>query len=168
MSIEVFVVCSVCDDDLTVDQDPVFTFEVDPCAFCAAQAEGVAKEHEEEMKQLRLAIMFTLDLFKGHDDQDWTKQSVIRMAWAKSKERLVAALHSEKPEPVEGEMKESNADRLVTVCASCERASCWHGDFMCDEAKTADTKEMTVGELKALALEDPSYWEAGPAAAEGS
>ena len=54
-----------------------------------------------------------------------------------------------------------NADRLVTVCASCERASCWHGEFMCDEARTADTKEMAVSELRALALENPTHWGGG-------
>jgi len=49
--------------------------------------------------------------------------------------------------------------RTVTVCAACHRAACWHGEFMCDEAKDAGTEERTVEELEALALESPHYWE---------
>ena len=47
---------------------------------------------------------------------------------------------------------------LVTVCDSCLQASCWHGEFMCDNAKTAGTVEKTVNELKALGLEHSHYW----------
>lgn len=49
-------------------------------------------------------------------------------------------------------------DRLVTVCASCGCASCWQGKFYCQEARTADTKRVPVGELRELGLEHPSYW----------
>lgn len=53
----------------------------------------------------------------------------------------------------------------VTVCAVCNRASCWLGLFMCDGAKTAGTREVTVAELRALAAagevhESPHYWAA--------
>lgn len=47
---------------------------------------------------------------------------------------------------------------MVTVCASCLRASCWQGIFYCDEYKTADIVEKPVSELKKLAREHPSYW----------
>jgi hypothetical protein len=44
----------------------------------------------------------------------------------------------------------------VTVCDACFQVSCWQGEFMCDDAKTAGTVEKTVEEL--LALEHPHYW----------
>jgi hypothetical protein len=47
----------------------------------------------------------------------------------------------------------------VTVCDKCLQASCWHGEFMCNDARTAGTVEMTVAELAALNREHPSYWE---------
>lgn len=46
----------------------------------------------------------------------------------------------------------------VTVCAECNRASCWQGKFMCDESDHAGTKEMTKTQLRKLKLEDPHYW----------
>jgi len=49
-------------------------------------------------------------------------------------------------------------DRLVTVCAACSRASCWQAKHMCDRSDNADTKQLTVRELKRLDLENPSYW----------
>ena len=34
----------------------------------------------------------------------------------------------------------------VTVCDACGQASCWEGDFMCDQSMTAGTTEQkTVG-----------------------
>jgi len=52
-----------------------------------------------------------------------------------------------------------NEDRLVTVCDRCLQASCWQGEFYCDEYKTAGTVEKPISELRALALEHPSYWQ---------
>lgn len=49
---------------------------------------------------------------------------------------------------------------FVTVCDKCLRASCWQGDFYCDEARTAGTVEKHVSELTAMALESPHYWSA--------
>lgn len=45
-------------------------------------------------------------------------------------------------------MSASILDRPVTVCASCERASCWQGEFYCDDAKMAGTNEFTVRNLR--------------------
>ncbi len=53
-------------------------------------------------------------------------------------------------------------DRTVTVCGACLQASCWQGEFYCDDYKTAGTVEKTVAELRALNLEHPSYWEPRP------
>ncbi len=50
-------------------------------------------------------------------------------------------------------------DVNITVCSSCLRASCWIGQLMCEKARDAGTKEMTVRELRRLNLEHPSYWE---------
>ena len=49
--------------------------------------------------------------------------------------------------------------KKIVVCDKCLRASCWHGYFMCDDAKEAGIVEKTVDELKILNLEHPSYWE---------
>lgn len=47
---------------------------------------------------------------------------------------------------------------IITVCDKCFTACCWHGDFMCDEARYAGTVEKSVGELRKLGLEHPSHW----------
>lgn len=50
--------------------------------------------------------------------------------------------------------------RKVIVCGSCLQASCWQGEFMCDASwdLSAGTIEKTIEELKALGLENASYW----------
>jgi hypothetical protein len=53
--------------------------------------------------------------------------------------------------------------KTVTVCSSCMRASCWHGEFLCDSARGAGTAEKTVADLKKLGLEHHSYWNIDPA-----
>lgn len=53
-----------------------------------------------------------------------------------------------------GDLKE-DGDRKVVVCASCRTASCWHGEFMCDDAHEADVTTLTVRELLELKLEHP-------------
>ena len=47
----------------------------------------------------------------------------------------------------------------VTVCDKCLRASCWKGEFMCEEARTAGTVEMTRQQLGKLKREHPHHWE---------
>jgi hypothetical protein len=49
-------------------------------------------------------------------------------------------------------------ERKVTVCASCLQASCWQGEFYCDNYKTANVVEKTVAELRELNREHPCYW----------
>lgn len=46
----------------------------------------------------------------------------------------------------------------IIVCDKCLCASCWQGEFYCDAAKTAGTREMTRAELEKLNLENSSYW----------
>jgi hypothetical protein len=50
------------------------------------------------------------------------------------------------------------AERMVTVCAECLCASCWHGIFMCDRAVNADVVEKPVSELRRLGREHPDYF----------
>lgn len=38
--------------------------------------------------------------------------------------------------------------RLVTVCDECLCASCWHGEFMCQQATDAGTVELPVRTLQ--------------------
>lgn len=49
-------------------------------------------------------------------------------------------------------------NKVIQVCEKCNKASCWYGEFMCEESGDADTKFMTVGELKKLSLESEDYW----------
>ncbi len=57
-------------------------------------------------------------------------------------------------------MSEQDDDtRLVTVCSACLCASCWQGEFYCDDYRIAGTVEKTVEELKQLNLENACYWD---------
>lgn len=48
--------------------------------------------------------------------------------------------------------------RMITVCEECHRASCWHGEYMCDEARSCGTIEMSEEELRKLNLEHPHHY----------
>jgi len=50
-------------------------------------------------------------------------------------------------------------DVEITVCAKCLQASCWHGEFMCEEALESGITTKTVGELRKLKFKDPDNWE---------
>ncbi len=52
----------------------------------------------------------------------------------------------------------SREDNLVTVCRACGRASCWQGKALCEDSRMADTKQVTVRELRLLNLEHQRYW----------
>ena len=54
--------------------------------------------------------------------------------------------------------KHLKPDWVITVCANCGRASCWQGAFYCDEAKTADIKQITVRTARAMGKENPTWW----------
>ena len=43
-----------------------------------------------------------------------------------------------------------DAQAKVLVCDQCLTASCWHGIFMCDDARSAGLKVVTVADLRAL------------------
>lgn len=55
-------------------------------------------------------------------------------------------------------MTSAKARELITVCSNCLRASCWQGEFYCEEYKTAGTVEKTISELYELGLEHESWW----------
>lgn len=48
--------------------------------------------------------------------------------------------------------------KLVEVCNSCFRASCWQGEFYCDNYKTAGTTKVSVDTLRREKKESPHYW----------
>ena len=50
------------------------------------------------------------------------------------------------------------AKYTVTVCEACRRASCWQGEFYCEEYRTAGTVQETRSALALLALESKHYW----------
>lgn len=50
------------------------------------------------------------------------------------------------------------SDKNVEVCDKCMKASCWYGEFMCDEAYDAGTTIKTVKELRELKVEHEDYW----------
>lgn len=58
--------------------------------------------------------------------------------------------------------KLSEPTTLITVCDRCYRASCWQGEFYCDEARVAGTVQKHISELTAMALESPDYWRDRP------
>lgn len=49
-------------------------------------------------------------------------------------------------------------DWTITVCDACNCATCWQGEFYCQEYKSAGTKEITIREARALNSENPTYW----------
>jgi hypothetical protein len=49
-------------------------------------------------------------------------------------------------------------DYLVTVCASCLTASCWHMEFPCEKARSADIVERKASDLRALGREHPGNY----------
>ena len=49
-------------------------------------------------------------------------------------------------------------DYTVTVCAACLCASCWHGEFMCDAARSAGTTERRASELLAANREHSDHF----------
>lgn len=52
----------------------------------------------------------------------------------------------------------AGVDYLVTVCAECLMASCWHGEFMCQRAVDAGITHRRASELRALGREHPSHF----------
>ncbi len=48
--------------------------------------------------------------------------------------------------------------RKITVCSSCLRASCFQGEFYCEDYRVAGTVEKNIYQLEELNLEDKHYW----------
>jgi hypothetical protein len=46
----------------------------------------------------------------------------------------------------------------VLVCGKCLRASCWYGEFMCDDAQSAGLKILQVNDLRKLDREHEDFW----------
>ena len=52
-------------------------------------------------------------------------------------------------------------DGLVVVCDACLCASCWQGEFFCEQYRSAGTTKLPISKLKEMAQESPHYWEEG-------
>ena len=50
-------------------------------------------------------------------------------------------------------------ESVVSVCAACFRASCWQGQFYCDNSRSADVVKLPVKELRRKGLESEHYWQ---------
>lgn len=61
--------------------------------------------------------------------------------------------------PVPASTAAANDDRRIVVCDRCLTASCWAYIFTCDQAVEAGTTIRTIGELRRLDREHPSYWD---------
>lgn len=55
-------------------------------------------------------------------------------------------------------MATTDRDYLVTVCAECLMACCWHGEYMCEKSKTANVTKVPVSRLRELNREHPSHY----------
>lgn len=53
------------------------------------------------------------------------------------------------------------SDYMVTVCAACRCASCWHGEFMCQQSGTANTVDVAASVLRAENREHASNFSEG-------
>jgi len=51
-----------------------------------------------------------------------------------------------------------NDNKIIEICSECLTASCWYGEFMCDEAREGGTIKKTVHELRELNLENEGNW----------
>lgn len=52
----------------------------------------------------------------------------------------------------------SRRDYFVTVCSECLRASCWHGEDLCDKSRNAGTVDRLASALDALHHEHPDHY----------
>jgi hypothetical protein len=55
-------------------------------------------------------------------------------------------------------MSDNFENKRIEVCDRCLCACCWYGEFMCDGARHAGTRVMTVGELRLLNRENEENW----------
>ncbi len=46
----------------------------------------------------------------------------------------------------------------ITVCANCLCATCWQGEFYCDNFRGAGTKQISISTARKLNRENPCYW----------
>lgn len=67
-------------------------------------------------------------------------------------------IERERAEVAEEGAKHLQDDWTVTVCDACLCACCWQGEFYCDDYKTAGTKDITIGEARALNRESATFW----------
>ena len=49
-------------------------------------------------------------------------------------------------------------NKVIEVCSSCLTASCWYGEFLCQDSKHTGTELKTVAELRKLKSEHEENW----------
>ena len=49
-------------------------------------------------------------------------------------------------------------NKIIEVCAECGTASCWYGEFMCNDSRDAGLIKKTVKELRETHLENEENW----------
>jgi len=49
-------------------------------------------------------------------------------------------------------------DYWVDVCDGCGLASCWHGEYMCENSRSRGIKSVKASELRKEELEDSSMF----------
>ena len=52
----------------------------------------------------------------------------------------------------------SRSKKTIYVCKNCLTASCWYGEFMCDEAQISGIVRMEIAQLRRLKREHPDNW----------
>jgi hypothetical protein len=52
----------------------------------------------------------------------------------------------------------SGADYMVTVCAACRCASCWHGEFYCEASRSAGLVAARASELRSERREHTDHF----------
>lgn len=50
------------------------------------------------------------------------------------------------------------SDYLVTICSVCRCASCWHGEFLCEESRDAGTVDVLASVLRGEDREHPDHF----------
>lgn len=88
----------------------------------------------------------------------WRPTQLDRALAAAGDLRVAAGNAGAALERVRGEANRRGDDWMVTVCAACLTASCWHGGAPCEGSATAGTLEMNAVALVRLGREHPDHW----------
>lgn len=78
---------------------------------------------------------------------------------------MIAHVHPDTPEEMRSYVLARGLalETKITACAVCNRACCWAGEFLCEDAYEADIKDYTVTQLIDMRAageceEHPDHW----------